>query len=72
MEEDAKDFCRREKFCSGRLKKTKTRNVTVCNRCPRRPLKLTFDPDCDLKLGQGSPNLAREMPFYHALPFCEV
>ena len=28
--------------------KTETRNVTVCNKCPRRSLIMTFIPGCDL------------------------
>ena len=30
-----------------------TRNVTVCNKCPRRSLIMTLIPGCDLEHSQG-------------------
>ena len=48
-----------------------TRNVTVCNKCFQKPLKLTLTPDCGcgLTLDKESEILK---PSYHALPLHEV
>ena len=32
----------------------KTRNVTVCNKCPRRSLIMTLIPGCDLEHSKGT------------------
>ena len=34
--------------------KKKTRNVTVCNKCPRISLIMTLIPGCDLEHSQGT------------------
>ena len=34
--------------------KKKTRNVTVCNKCPRRSLIMTLIPGCDLEHSLGT------------------
>ena len=45
--------------------KIKTRNVTVCNKCPRRSLIMTLIPGCDLEHSQGT-SLAQDV----YLSFC--
>ena len=37
----------------------RTRNVTLCNKCPRRPLIMTLIPGCDLEHSQGTRILHR-------------
>ena len=43
----------------------KTRNVTVCNKCPRRPLIMTLVPGCDPEHSQGPESCTG-----HKLSFC--
>ena len=43
----------------GTVKGKRTRNVTVCNKCPRRPLIMTLIPGCDLEHNQGARVLHR-------------
>ena len=50
------------------------RVITVCNRYPKRPFKLTFESDCALDLWQGIPNLASHLfiKLYLSLKFDEI
>ena len=47
----------------------KTRNVTVCNKCPRRSLIMTLIPGCDLEHSQGT-SLAQDVTCHFVLLFC--
>ena len=49
--------------------KSKTRNVTVCNKCPRRSLIMTLIPGCDLEHSQGT-SLAQDVTCHFVLLFC--
>ena len=44
---------------SSTVSNVETRNVTVCNKCPRRPLRMTLIPGCDLEHSQGTRVLYR-------------
>ena len=46
-----------------------TRNVTVCHKCPRRPLIMTLIPGCDLEHSQGT-SLAQDISCHFVLLFC--
>ena len=47
----------------------KTRNVTVCNKCPRKSPIMTLIPGCDLEHGQGT-SLAQDVTCHFVLLFC--
>ena len=49
-------------------KSEKTRNVTVYNKCPRRPLKMTLIPGCDIEHSQGT-SLAQAISCHFVLLF---
>ena len=42
-----------------------TRNCTVCNKCPRRPLIMTLIPGCDLEYSRGTSG--HKLSFYFTL-----
>ena len=46
-----------------------TRNVTVCNKCPRRSLIMTLIPGCDLEHSRGT-SLAQDVTCHFVLLFC--
>ena len=48
---------------------SETRNVTVCNKCPRRSLIMTLIPGCDLEHSQGT-SLAQDVTCHFVLLFC--
>ena len=50
-------------------KQKKPRNVTVCNKCPRRSLITTLIPGCDLEHSQGT-SLAQDVTCHFVLLFC--
>ena len=47
----------------------KTRNVTVCNKCPRRSLIMTLIPGCDLEHSQGT-SPTQDVTCHFVLLFC--
>ena len=46
----------------------RTRNVTVCNKCPRRSLIMTLIPGCDLEHSQGT-SLAQDITCHFCFTF---
>ena len=45
------------------------RNVTLCNKCPRRPLIMTLIPGCDIEYSKGT-RLAQAISCHFVLLFC--